>query len=154
MCGMNQTIRLSLALLALATVQTRAALPGADALAKLITSQFDTNSDDILDSGEWQSGVADGFDKMDENSDGDIADAEVDALSGDIANETGDIAAVLVTALVKKVVFTLDADANKLVSKKEYLESAEGIFKKLDANSDGQVTQEELAELPTKVIGG
>jgi Ca2+-binding EF-hand superfamily protein len=133
---------------------SRAALPGADALAELITSQFDTNADSILDSGEWQGGVADGFDKMDQNSDGDIADAEVDALSGDIAKETGDIATVLVVALVKKVVFTLDADANKLVSKKEYIESAEGIFKKLDANNDGSVTQDELAELPTKAIGG
>ena len=130
-----------------------AALPGGEGLAKLIMSQFDTNADKLLDAGEWQAGVAKGFDQMDTNGDGSITEGEIDGLTEEIAKETGDLAAGVVVALIKKVIMSLDADGSKTVSRKEYTGKAEGIFKKLDSDSDGKVTMAELEELPLRVAG-
>lgn len=144
-----KTIR-SLLLLILATLPLHAALPGADALAGLITKQFDTNADTILDAGEWQAGIEKGFQEIDSNGDGSITAAELDALADPIGNETGEFAAKLVTVLIKQVVLTMDSDKDGSVSLKEYTAQATSIFTKLDTSKSGSVEQ---AELPTKLIG-
>jgi EF hand len=129
-----------------------AAVPGADILGGLIARQFDSNSDGILDTGEWQSGIAASFDEMDANGDGSISGDDVDALKKSISDETGDLGATVAVALIKQIVMTLDKNSDMLVSKTEFADGAEGIFKKLDANKDAQVSKEELAELPTRLL--
>jgi Ca2+-binding EF-hand superfamily protein len=47
---------------------------------------------------------------------------------------------------------SLDKDSDKLVSRKEFSDGGEAMFKKLDADSDGQVTKAELVELPTRLL--
>jgi hypothetical protein len=141
-----------LALLLLCSTTLSAALPGAESLAKLITKQFDTNSDSILDAGEWQTGIADSFSKLDANNDGLIKPEESENLKGDIAEESGDIAAVLIVALIQQVLTALDTDGDKAVSRKEYDELSLTIFNRLDADKSNNLTLAELAELPVKLI--
>lgn len=143
---------LVLCLLTLAATPVSAALPGAESLAKLILSQFDTNNDDSIDSGEWQNGITGSFAKLDGNSDGSLQADEVDLLTKDIAEETGDFAAGLMVALIKQVVLSLDSDGDKLVSRKEYATLTTDIFTKLDTDKSNSLTLAELSELPLKMI--
>lgn len=129
-----------------------AALPGAEPLAKLIAKEFDTNSDDLLDAGEWQKGIADGFAKLDSNGDASIRSAEVDDLKDDIVGEVGDFAGVLIVGLIKQVLMALDNDGDKVVSREEYDKLATDIFTRLDGDKDASLTLPELAELPVKLL--
>lgn len=138
--------------LLLGSTTLTAALPGAESLAKLITKQFDTNSDEILDAGEWQTGIADSFSELDANNDGFIKPEESENLKDDIAAESGDIAAVLIVALIQQVLTALDANSDKAVSRKEYDELSLTIFGRLDADKNNSLTLAELSELPVKLI--
>jgi hypothetical protein len=129
-----------------------AAVPGADTLAKLITHEFDTNSDNILDQGEWQNGIAGSFDKLDTNRDGSIKPDEVDALSDDISAEAGGIGGVMIVALIKQVLLTLDTDGDKAITRKEFNTLTDGLFTKLDTDKNSSLTQAELSELPAKMV--
>lgn len=137
----------------LAAIPTHAALPGADALAGLITKQFDTNGDTTIDQGEWQSGLEQSFKEMDSNGDGSISGAELDALAGPIGKEIGEFTSGVVTVLIKKIVLTMDGDKDGAVSLKEFTTQATAIFTKLDTSKNGSVEQAELLELPAKLIG-
>lgn len=128
------------------------AVPGGEALAGLITSQFDTNANDIIDQGEWSTGIAGSFGDLDSDGDGFIASDEVDHLKPDIAGETGDFAASIIVVLIQKIVLSLDADSNGLVSREEFEEPSIAFFTQLDADSDTHLTTSELADLPIKVV--
>lgn len=130
----------------------RAAVPGAEALAKLIAQEFDTNADGLLDQGEWQNGIGGSFDKMDTNRDGSIKPEEVDAMGDDIAAEAGDIGGVVLVALIKQALLTLDQDGDKAVSRKEFDALTDGIFTKLDADKSASLTPAELSDLPVKML--
>ena len=129
-----------------------AAVPGAEALAKLITHEFDTNADGLLDQGEWQGGIARSFDQLDKNHDGTIKPDEVDALSGDLAEEAGEIGGTILVVLIKQALLTLDQDGDKAVSRKEFDALTEGIFTKLDGDKNGSLTLAELSDLPVKMV--
>lgn len=129
-----------------------AAVPGGESLARLITHEFDTNSDESLDQGEWQGGIARNFDRLDKNHDGSIKAEEVDALQGDIAEEAGDIGGAILVALIKQVLMALDQDGDKAVSRKEYDALSDSIFTRLDADKNASLTLSELADLPLKMV--
>lgn len=129
-----------------------AAIPGSESLAKLIAAEFDTNSDDILDQGEWQSGIAASFGKLDSNNDGSVKPDEVDGMQEDISKETGDVGGVIIVALIKQVLLSLDSDGDNAVSRKEYDTLADKVFEKLNADKGAGLTIAELSELPTKLI--
>ena len=130
----------------------RAAVPGAETLARLITHEFDTNSDGNLDQGEWQNGIAGSFDKLDTNHDGSIKPDEVDAMSNDISAEAGDIGGVIIVALIKQALLALDQDGDKVVSRKEFDALTDGLFTRLDADKNASLTPAELSELPVKIV--
>jgi len=117
-------------------------------LAELISDEFDTNSDALIDAGEWQTGIGESFGKLDAN----IAPAEVDGLSADFSPKTGDFAAVLVIGLIKQVITALDKDGDKLVNQKEYEQLSLDFFAKLDVDKNNSLTKTELAELPVKLL--
>ena len=150
---MKHLLALTLAVVFTA-IHIEAALPGGEALAGLILSQFDTNSDQSVDAGEWQSGIAHSFDDMDRNGDGKITGDEIGSLQEEIAKETGDLAAGVVTTLIKKVILSLDKDHSESVSRDEYNANAEGFFKVLDADNNGTLSKAELADLPLKMVTG
>lgn len=129
-----------------------AALPGAESLAKLIIHEFDTNTNDAVDAGEWQTGITGSFDQMDANGDEFINPDEVGELTGDIADQAGELAAGLIIALIKQVILSLDSDGDKLVSQKEYATLSTDIFTRLDADKDNTLSLAELSELPVKVL--
>lgn len=129
-----------------------AAVPGGEALASLISGEFNTNSDNKLDAGEWQTGIGESFGKLDANGDGSIAPDETDSRNDDIASKTGDLAALLVVGLIKQVIASLDTDGDKLVSRKEYDQLSLGIFTKLDVDKNNRLSQAELADLPLKLL--
>ena len=139
-------------MMVMAPVRASAALPGAEALAEMIVTEFDTNSDGIVDSGEWPTGTGKGFDVIDANRDGSVSEAELDGLAESISESTGGLVAGLVTVLIKKIVMTLDTNGDKLVTKAEYTAGCEAIFKRLDGEADGQLTKAELLELPLKAF--
>ncbi len=141
-----------LCLVSLGSTPLSAALPGAESLAKLILSEFDTNTDDSVDAGEWQNGIGDSFGKLDANGDGSIQADEIDGLTKDIAETTGDFAAGLIVALVKQVVLSLDSNGDKLVSQKEYESLSTDIFTRLDTDKTNSLSLAELSELPVKML--
>jgi len=138
--------------IAFVSVSLHAAVPGGAMLAGLISDEFDTNSDALIDAGEWQTGIGESFGKLDANSDGSIAPAELDGLSADISPKTGDFAAVLVIGLIKQPITALDKDGDKLVSQKEYDQLSLDLFAKLDVDKNNSLTKVELAELPVKLL--
>jgi Ca2+-binding EF-hand superfamily protein len=141
-------------LLSSALISTlRAADPASEALASLIFKEFDTNSDDIIDSGEWQGGIQASFEDMDVNADGSIALNEVETLSSDIANETGELVAGLVVLFIKQVVMSLDENKDKLVGRAEFDHLSSDLFNKLDGDKNGSLSREEVAVLPEKLAG-
>lgn len=147
---MKHLLAVSLVLLGAHTL--RAAVPGGESLATLIAHEFDTNADGILDQGEWQGGITGSFDKLDTNRDGSIKPDEVDGLSDDIAAEAGDIGGVILVALIKQALLTLDQDGDKAVNRKEFDALTDGIFTKLDADKNASLTPAELSELPVKMV--
>lgn len=128
------------------------AVPGGDVLGGLILKHFDSNSDGMIDAGEWHAGMTASFADMDLNGDGSISGGDVDGLKKELTDELGDIGATVAAALIKQIVMALDKDGDKLVSQKEFTEGGEAMFKKLDANKDGQASKEELADLPARVL--
>jgi hypothetical protein len=140
-------------LLALAIAPVQAAIPGGEALADLILGEFDSNSDTKLDSGEWQNGVGESFDKMDVNADGSVTEAEIGAFESDIATKTGSLAATLVVTLIKQILLSLDTNKDSLVSRAEYDKLTNDMFSKLDADKDTFSTKSEIADLPLKLVG-
>ena len=131
---------------------TQAEIPGADALGSLIGEQFDTNENGEIDTGEWNTGIANGFDSLDADGSGGVEAAEIDELGDPIREQFGDLGGALVVALVKAVVLTLDTDKNKTVSREEYNRETEKFLKKLDSNGDGSVSEAELRSLPAKLL--
>lgn len=134
------------------SASVHAAVPGADVIGGLIAKHFDSNSDGTIDIGEWQSGMTASFADMDLNHDGSISGDDVDGLKKEMTEELGEVGATVVVALIKQIVFTLDKNADKLVSEKEFTEGGEAMFKKLDANNDGKLGKDELAELPMRLL--
>ncbi len=145
-------LALALALALSSIMPAAAAVPGADVLARIITGEFDTNSDSLIDSGEWQSGLEESFATLDADGDAGIKAEEIDGISSEISEKAGEIAAALVVALVKQAVMSLDANSDKSVSKEEYSKLASEIFSKLDSDKNGSLSTTELAELPAKLI--
>jgi hypothetical protein len=148
-----KTTLLALAVLIIVP-SVQAALPGAAMLASVIEDHFDTNSDGKLDHGEWVGGLSDGFDHIDSGGDGTITAAELDALATDLESEVGSIGAPIVGTLVKRLVMSLDKDKNGSVTRAEFTELGTSMFKKLDADTSGDLSSEELAELPSKFMLG
>jgi hypothetical protein len=130
----------------------RAAFPGTESLAKLIVAEFDTNSDEAVDAGEWQGGIEGSFAKLDGNSDGSLQADEADGLSKDIAEKTGDLAAGFLVTLIKQLLLSLDTDGDKLVSQKEYNTLSTDVFTKLDTDKNNRLSLAELCELPVKML--
>ena len=140
------------ALITFAPSSSPAALPGAESLARLIIHEFDTNTNDAIDAGEWQAGIAGSFDKLDANGDGSLQGDEAESLNKDISKQTGELAAGFIVALVKQAVLSLDSDGNNLVSRKEYDTLSTDIFTKLDADKNNSLSLAELSELPVKLF--
>jgi hypothetical protein len=149
---MNHRIRLSALALCLLAAPVSAAVPGGEALADLITGEFDSNADALIDSGEWQSGIGSSFAKLDANGDGSISLDEADTLKSDVATQTGDLGAAVVVVLIRQVLASLDTDGDQLISRAEYDKLSQDIFAKLDADKNNALNRIELAELPLKII--
>ncbi len=136
----------------LSLTPSQAEIPGVDALGSLLGEQFDTNADGEIDTGEWNTGIANGFDSLDADGSGDVEAAEVDELGDPIREQFGDFGGLLVVALVKALVLTLDTDKNKIVSREEYTKETEKILQRLDTNGNGSVSEAELRSLPNKLL--
>ncbi len=130
-----------------------AEFPGASLLVDLLM-QFDKNSDDKLDSGEWQQGITEGFDQMDADGDGKITSAEIEKLREPITQEHGAIAGALLTPLIDKLVMTRDLNKDGAVSRDEYKSTGDKLRVALDTDKDGVLTRAELLELPNRVLAG
>ncbi|HJW46277.1 MAG TPA: hypothetical protein VJ484_07275 [Lysobacter sp.] len=101
---------------------------------------MDTNGDGMVSATEHAAGSSAKFHAMDANQDGNVSAAEVDAhhkASGKAAMASGD--------WVKKQ----DTNGDGMISSSEHVANAESRFAKLDANSDGNLTEPELAAART-----
>jgi hypothetical protein len=135
-----------------AALPLQAVLPGSESLAKIILAEFDSNTNDELDTGEWQGGVNANFDELDGNGDGSLQAGELDEIYDDIENHLGEAGADVVMVLMKQLLMSLDTDKNSLVSRKEYSALTTTIFTSLDGNKDTSLSLTELAELPVKML--
>jgi len=138
--------------LLLVAIPAFAELPGMDTLASLIIKQFDRDRNAMIDINEWKNGVRDGFTEIDHDRDGFITESEIDTLVEPLSEEFTKFGAPAAVALIKKIIFVFDTDGDRRVSVAEYEESCANLFKTLDANHDGLITQAELADLPTKFL--
>lgn len=129
-----------------------AELPGMDILAKLLLERFDSDHNSLVDINEWQNGAGDGFGELDHDHDGFISESEIDALADPLSEDFGRVGANACVFLIKKTLFTFDTDGDKRVSHLEYDDGVVALFKRLDTNKDGLVSQEELGELPLKLM--
>jgi hypothetical protein len=127
-------------------------IPGSSALAGVILNQYDNNTNDILDAGEWQTGSEDGYSKLDHNGDGKVSKEETKEISGIVGNEVGEATAKLIFPILVSALLTFDKDDDKEVTEKEFHEEMDKLFKKLDTNSDAEVTKKELKLLPLKLL--
>jgi Ca2+-binding EF-hand superfamily protein len=143
---------LSLSLLLLIAPALHAELPGTDLLAGLLVKQFDRDRDGLIDINEWRSGTNDGFDEVDTDHDGSIAESEIDALAEPLSEEFSKLGAAACVVLIKQILFTFDTDGNHRISKAEYEEGCAKLFKLLDTKHDGLLTKAELADLPFKLF--
>lgn len=141
-------------LLACLAVPIRAALPGAEPLATLIANQFDVNADGVITSEEWKHGIEEGFSAVDVNADNELTNHEIESLTDGIASQMNDLVAALVVPLIKKLIASGDLNSDGKIIRQEFTDHAGALFKQLDADHDGKVTQKELLELPLKLIGG
>ena len=141
-----------LALLSTSIAPAHADTPGTDLLSRLLTHLYDTNADTMADAGEWQAGTEKSFQHMDGNHDGSITDTELDALAKPIGKEAGEVAAALVTQLIKQLVLVQDTDKDGTVSQKEYSARATELFTQLDTNQDGSIQQTGLNKLAGLLI--
>ncbi len=127
-------------------------VPGAAALADLISSHFDTNGDAKIDTGEWQAGAAGSFDEIDTDRDGRLTTSDIDALAGPIRKEAGSAAGSLVPKLIKPLILGMDVDGDGVVSAEEFGKKMDELFTKLDANKDAELRRPELVDLPMRMI--
>ena len=148
---MKRAIFLSLVVFS-AAFSVQAAVPGADVIGTLIARHFDSNSDDVIDLGEWQSGMKSSFADMDADSNRSLSATDIDEMQDSLKSEAGDIGAAVVVALIKQIVFSLDKDGDKLVSEKEFTEGGDAMFKKLDADNDGKLSKAEMSDLPSRLF--
>ena len=127
-------------------------IPGSSALAGVILDQYDDNTNDILDAGEWQTGSEDGYSKLDQNGDGKVSKEETKGIAGLVGNEVGEVTAKLISPIIVSALLTFDKDDDKEVTEKEFHDEMNKLFKKLDINSDAEVTRKELKLLPLKLL--
>lgn len=127
-------------------------IPGLDDLGDLVRERFDTDSNNKISSTEWQAGIADSFDELDRDGNGNLTAAELDQLADPIRDKLGDLGAILVSALIKSAVLAFDTDKNQSVSRSEYNNGAKKVFSALDSNDDGSVTESELKKLPSILL--
>ncbi len=59
---------------------------------------------------------------------------------------------MILVALIKQALLTLDKDGDKAVSRKEFDALTGGIFTKLDADKNASLTLAELSDLPVKML--
>jgi hypothetical protein len=149
--SLRKKASLCVALLVLGT-QAFAAVPGADLLAKIIMKDLDRDFDGKIDANEWKDGTFDGFVEMDRNLDNKVVSAEIKTLSEPLSDDVGKVGARICVALIESLFMTLDKDGDHCVSKTEYQDGCDAVFKKLDTDHDGFLTNAELLELPTKLI--
>lgn len=127
-------------------------IPGASALADVILERFDENEDGVLDTGEWQAGIDEGFGQLDQDGNGNIDEVEKKNLDGLIGEEVGEGKAKLVSPIITTALRSFDENDDEAVSEEEFSKKANDLFKKLDTNSDAEVTKQELKQLPLKLL--
>lgn len=127
-------------------------IPGASALAGVILNQYDNNTNDILDAEEWQTGSEHGYSKLDQNGDGKVSKEETKEIAGIVGNEVGEVTAKLIAPIIASALLTFDKDDDKEVTEKEFHDEMDKLFKKLDTNSDAEVTRKELKLLLLKLV--
>lgn len=119
-----------------------------DPLSRLVTGHFDTNSDGVIDLGEWQAGLDEAFDEIDANADGAITAEDLADFKVSLSRSMGEVAAAVVAVVMDKAIKAFDTDNTGRVSREQFVAGCVALFRKLDADNDGSVTVAELATLP------
>ena len=153
------TVKLSLIAISLVVAsELRAEDPAKKAspmgfLADVMIEYLDTNSDHVIDIGEYQVGCARGFGEMDTDGDGFITKKELEALGGMLI-KSGENALVATASgvLLASWIKSMDADGDGRVSRDEFLKGCGKYFDKLDENKDQKLTRDELLALPAKIL--
>jgi len=124
-------------------------------LAGVMIEYLDTNSDHVIDLGEFQSGCDRGMGEMDLDGDGFLSDKELGGLGAMLAEskEAGGFVATAAGVLLASWMKTMDADHDGRVSRDEFKTGCQEYFTKLDANKDNTLARDELLALPARILG-
>jgi hypothetical protein len=104
------------------------------------TQMMDTNKDGMISAAEHSAGAKAKFGKLDADGDGRVTAAEMDtAHSG--AGAAGGAAPAMSSA---EKIKAIDTDGDGAITAAEHEQGSRGMFTKMDANGDGNLSAEEM----------
>ena len=145
-------IALSALILSVTCLSSAIDLPSGKVLSDLILGEFDSNRDGNIDLGEWQTGLEMSFETMDGNQDAFLTKSDFELLAAPIAEKLGNTAGALASSLISTIVLGFDEDEDGQVDSSEFQESAGDLFSKVDTDSNSDLSEEELRQLPMHVL--
>jgi hypothetical protein len=100
--------------------------------------KMDTNKDGMISAAEHTAGAKSKFGKMDADGDGRVTAAEMDTAH----SSAGGGAAPKMSSAEK--IKTIDTDGDGAITAAEHEKGSRGMFTKMDANGDGNLSAEEM----------
>jgi len=107
-----------------------------------IFARYDADQDGKVSLAEYEAGRANGFKRMDADGNGSLSFAEIDAASAAAAQRGGPMADMMKAR--NDALKAADGNGDQSISADEFKAYVDAEFKKLDANSDGFLTAEEM----------
>lgn len=108
---------------------------------------MDTNKDGVVSASEHTAGARSMFGKMDADGDGRVTAAEMDAAHKGMGSHSA-TAGMSSADKIKAI----DADGDGVITASEHDKGSSGMFQRMDANGDGNLSFEEMQAPPQKPI--
>lgn len=107
--------------------------------------RYDADHDGKVSLAEYEAGRMMQFNRMDADHDGKLSFAEIDAASAQAAQRGGPMADMMKQR--NDALKVADSNGDQSISADEFKAYADAEFKKLDANNDGFLTEDEMPQM-------
>ncbi len=107
--------------------------------------RYDTDHDGKVSLAEYEAGRMMQFNRMDADHDGKLSFAEIDAASAQAAQRGGQMADMMKQR--NDALKAADTNGDQSISADEFKAYVDAEFKKMDANNDGFLTQDEMPQM-------
>jgi Ca2+-binding EF-hand superfamily protein len=120
-----------------------------DHAMQAMIKQLDTNNDTKVDSGEWQSTLGRGFDALDQDRNGTVTTAEIQAVQKPLVQHIGELGSLAAVSIVTQLLGMTEKAPN--CTRADYDRRAQALFTKLDANTNAELDPSEFSALPQAI---